>query len=79
MDGDRAGRRPGHGVERRGDLVEPEPTLLAVVAPSAMLVAEALFLAIDRKVWRYDLGAETYRLIDLGVMLALLVGGLVLP
>jgi hypothetical protein len=44
-----------------------------------MLVAEALFLAIDRKVWRYNLGAETYRLIDLGVMLALLAGGLVLP
>jgi hypothetical protein len=44
-----------------------------------MLVAEALFLAIDRKVWRYNLGAETYRLIDLGVMLALLVGGLALP
>ena len=44
-----------------------------------MLVAEAIFLAIDREVWRYDLGAETYRLIDLGVMLALLVGGLALP
>jgi Family of unknown function (DUF6518) len=59
---------------------EPErPPVLAVAAPSAMLVAEALFLAIDRKVWRYNLGAETYRLIDLGVMLALLVGGLVLP
>ena len=59
---------------------EPErPPVLAVAAPSAMLVAEALFLVIDRKVWRYNLGAETYRLIDLGVMLALLVGGLVLP
>ena len=59
---------------------EPErPPLLAVAAPSAMLVAEAIFLALDRKVWRYNLGAETYRLIDLGVMLALLVGGLALP
>ena len=59
---------------------EPErPPLLAVAAPSAMLVAEALFLAIDREVWRYNLGAETYRLIDLGVMLTLFVGGLVLP
>jgi len=59
---------------------EPErPPVLGVAAPSAMLVAEALFLAIDRKVWRYNLGAETYRLIDLGVMLALLVGGLALP
>jgi hypothetical protein len=59
---------------------EPErPPVFAVAAPAAMLVAEALFLAIDRKVWRYNLGAEPYRLIDLGVMLALLVGGLVLP
>ena len=59
---------------------EPErPPVLAVAAPSAMLVAEAIFLAIDRKVWRYNLGAKTYRLIDLGVMLALLVGGLALP
>ena len=44
-----------------------------------MLVAEAIFLAIDRKVWHYDLSAETYRLIDLGVMVALVVGGVVLP
>jgi hypothetical protein len=59
---------------------EPErPPVLAVAAPSAMLVAEALFLAIDREVWRYNLGAEPYRLIDLGVMLAMLVGGLALP
>lgn len=59
---------------------EPErPPVLAVAAPSAMLVAEAIFLAIDRKVWHYDLAAETYRLIDLGVMVALLVGGVVLP
>ena len=35
--------------------------------------------AIDREVWRYNLGAEPYRLIDLGVMLALFVGGLALP
>jgi uncharacterized protein DUF6518 len=59
---------------------KPErPPVLAVAAPSAMLVAEAIFLAIDRKVWHYDLRAETYRLIDLGVMVALLVGGVVLP
>ena len=59
---------------------DPErPPVLAVAAPSAMLVAEALFLAIDRKVWHYNLRAETYRLIDLGVMVALLVGGLALP
>jgi len=59
---------------------EPEhPPVLAVAAPSAMLVAEAIFLAIDREVWRSNLGAEPYRLIDLGVMLALLLGGLALP
>jgi hypothetical protein len=44
-----------------------------------MLVAEALFLAYDRRVWLWDLGAETYRLSDLGVMVALLLGGLALP
>ena len=38
---------------------EPErPPILAVVAPSGMLVAEAIFLAIDRKVWHYDLGPK---------------------
>ena len=55
------------------------PPVLAVAAPSAMLVAEAIFLAIDRKVWNYNLVAESYRVIDLGVMLVLLVGGLALP
>jgi hypothetical protein len=59
---------------------EPErPPVLAVAAPAAMLLAEALFLAIDRKVWRSNFSTEPYRLIDVGVMLALLVGGLVLP
>jgi hypothetical protein len=59
---------------------EPErPPILAVAAPSAMLVAEGIFLAIDRTVWHYDLAAETYRLIDLSVMVALVVGGVVLP
>ena len=59
---------------------EPErPPILSVAAPSAMLVAEAIFLAIDRKVWHYDLTVETYRLIDLAVMVALVIGGLVLP
>ena len=53
--------------------------MIAVAAPSSMLVAEAIFLAIDRRVWHWNLVAETYRLIDLGVMLALLLGGLALP
>jgi uncharacterized protein DUF6518 len=54
---------------------QPErPPILAVAAPSVMLVAEAIFLAIDRRVWHYDLRAETYRLIDLGVMITLVLG-----
>lgn len=55
------------------------PPVIAVALPAAMLVAEGFFLVIDRKIWRSDFGAETYRLIDLGVALALVVGGLVLP
>jgi hypothetical protein len=59
---------------------DPErPPVIAVAAPSSMLVAEAIFLAIDRRVWHWNLVAETYRLIDLGVMLALLLGGLAAP
>jgi hypothetical protein len=59
---------------------QPErPPVFAVAAPSSMLVAEAIFLAIDRRVWHWNLVAETYRLIDLGVMLALLLGGLAFP
>ncbi len=54
------------------------PPVAAVIAPGAMLVAEALFLADDRKVWRWNLKAEPYRLIDLAVMVAMLLGGLAL-
>jgi hypothetical protein len=55
------------------------PPVVAVALPAAMLVAEGFFLLVDRKVWRWNPAAETYRLIDLGVALALIVGGLVLP
>ncbi len=55
------------------------PPMIAVALPAAMLVAEGLFLVIDRKIWQSNLGAEPYRLIDLGVALALVVGGLMLP
>lgn len=54
------------------------PPLVAVVLPSAMFVAEGLFLVYDRKFWRTNFAAETYRLIDVGVALALIVGGLAL-
>jgi hypothetical protein len=60
-------------ASRRG-----RPPTAAVVLPSAMLVAEAIFLAVDRRVWRWNLGAEPYRLIDLGVMVALFFGGFAL-
>jgi Family of unknown function (DUF6518) len=71
---------PAMGWSGAAISAEPErPPVLAVAAPAAILVAEALFLAIDRRIWRSNLAAETYRLIDLGVMVALVVGGLVLP
>jgi hypothetical protein len=54
------------------------PSLAAVIVPLAMLVAEALFLTADRRVWRWNLDAEPYRLIDGAVMVALLLGGFVL-
>jgi hypothetical protein len=55
-----------------------QPSIGAVIVPPSMLVGEALFLAADRGVWRWNLGAEPYRLVDLAVMVALLVGGLAL-
>ena len=54
------------------------PPVAAVAAPSAMLVAEAIFLLLDRRFWLWNLRAEPYRLIDLGVALALLVGAFAL-
>ena len=65
----------GAGISTRRE----RPPVLAVALPAAMLVAEGFFLLVDRKMWRSDFGAETYRLIDLGVVLALVGGGLVLP
>lgn len=53
------------------------PPLIAVIIPAAMLIGEGLFLLYQRRVWRTNFGAETYRLIDVGVSLALIVGGLV--
>jgi len=55
------------------------PPVGAVAAPSSMLVAEAIFLVIDRRVWLYNLRAEPYRLIDLGVVAAFLIAGLAIP
>jgi hypothetical protein len=54
------------------------PPLVAVILPGAMLVAEGLFLLYTRRVWTTNFGAESYRLIDVGVAAALVVGGVVL-
>lgn len=55
------------------------PPVVAVVSPASMLVAEAIFFVIDRRVWLYNLQAEPYRLIDLSVVAAFVVAGLALP
>jgi hypothetical protein len=55
------------------------PPIVAVVLPSAMLLAEALYQLDTWKTWRWNLEAERYRLIEAGVALALVVGGLLLP
>jgi hypothetical protein len=55
------------------------PPVAAVAAPASMLVAEASFFVIDRRIWLYDLQAEPYRLIDLAVVVAFLAAGLALP
>ena len=54
------------------------PPLVGVVLPGAMLVAEGLFLLYDRKIWRANIGAEPYRLIDVGVSVALVLVGFAL-
>jgi hypothetical protein len=56
-----------------------KPPLAAVVVPSAMLLAEALFQLNSFKVWRWNLVAEPYRLEDLAVVLALVAGAFILP
>jgi len=55
------------------------PPLIALAAPAAMMASEALFLMIQSRIWAADFAAENYRLIDAGMMLALLLGGMALP
>jgi len=55
------------------------PPVAAVVVPSAMLVAEGLFQAYRYRAWQWDLATAKYRLAELGVILALVIAGLVLP
>jgi hypothetical protein len=55
------------------------PPVAAVAAPAAMLLAEAIFFVIDRRIWLYDLRTQPYRLVDLGIVALLLAGALVIP
>ena len=54
------------------------PPLVAVVLPAAVLVAEGLFLLYDRKVWRYNVVAQTYHDVYVSVALALIAIGFAL-
>lgn len=47
----------------------PRPPVLAVAAPAMMLLAEAVFFLWERRVWLWNLQAEPYRLVDLGIAL----------
>lgn len=51
----------------------------AAAAPAAMLLAEAIFFVVSRRVWRYDLTAEPHRLADVAIVVLLLAGVLGLP
>jgi hypothetical protein len=57
----------------------PRPPLLALAGPSVILVAEAVFFLWERRVWRWHLVAEPYRLADLGVALGFVALAAVLP
>ncbi|MBA3373111.1 MAG: hypothetical protein H0T98_06275 [Euzebyaceae bacterium] len=55
------------------------PPILAVAAPSTMLVAEAVFFLWERRFWLWNLRAEPYRLVDLGIALGFIALALWLP
>lgn len=57
----------------------PRPPVPAVIAPSIILVAEAGYLLLDRRPWRWHLPQEWYRLADVGVFVVLVVLALALP
>ena len=80
LDGGRARRRTGPGGVRRGDL-DPSGATAGHRGRAAGGDARGRGVLPARRPQglALDLGAETYRLIDLGVALALVVGGLVLP
>lgn len=51
----------------------------AVIAPSAMLLAEAIWFASERRIWLSNFRLEPYRLNDVAVLGVLVVLGLLLP
>jgi len=51
----------------------------AVIAPAAMLLAEATWIASEWRIWRWNLQLEPYRLNDAAVLAVLVVLGLLLP
>lgn len=55
------------------------PPVAAVAAPSILLLAEAFFLVIDRRVWLWNLQREPYRLVDLGVIVVFIATALAGP
>ena len=57
----------------------PRPPVLAVAAPATLLVAEAVFFLWERQVWLWNLQAEPYRLVDLGIALGFIGLALWLP
>lgn len=56
----------------------PAASWPAVIAASVLL-AEALFLMFDRRIWLWNLVAEPHRLNDLAVIIALVAGAVTLP
>jgi hypothetical protein len=64
-----------------GFLVGPRASrpAIAVVAPSAMLLGETIWLVFERKLWRIDLQLESYRWTDVAIFGSLAVLTILLP
>lgn len=55
------------------------PPAPAVAAPAVLLLAEALYLAVDRRMWAYDLAVESQRWNDVVIVAVLVAVAVVLP
>jgi hypothetical protein len=58
--------------------VRDREPIWAVAFPSALLISEAAWFVLERHPWR-NVTAEHYRLIDLAIVAALFLAGLLLP